>query len=1006
VKKSIYEMNKKFEWGLNSEIDHRAYGSWVVVLVLSIFMGAGLAVVPNYHLVPELNYASAQISTYDNLVVVTNRMMGLAKAYNANPNAATLQNLNNAVEARRQAMLEALKTDPKSVRAIVMNENALLSMPPEVRQSLEQQATIEGDLMIGHSDDENGTSTYEFGISDNSGNLINLYSTDPVILGQISDFTPKKVRAGGLLIGNNLIVSSEPDIQVTGAVQGLTTSSVVKKTAVILFNWQDNATQPVTVDKARSGIFTSTTSGAAYHKENSYGHYLIQGRDRVDGDIVGYYTIPHSGSVCGDVYKVWSWGDSAIAAAKAAGFNPAGYDFVTFVFPKNTGCGWGGYALIWNGKELPQRTFINGSAAFTTVVIGHEYGHLFGAGHSNDYKCTLNGVPVTIASKENCSSREYKDPFDIMGGAISLHMIAPNKQTAGVFSSGNIQNVTTSGVYDIYPLETNSSNVQAIKIPRAVVNGVTNDYLYLEFRQPIGFDSKLSSYPTAISGVIAHIGPCTSAYIACQNFPYSAHNVVLDMTPGDSNFTNSAIQVGQTLTDSIYGVSVKVLSVSSTKATVEITKGETVVCNRANPSISINPVSQWGNAGQSLSYAITIKNNDSNCATSTFSVNSSLPAGFTQSPVSLSETLNPGASVTRNITVTSGLTTAEGIYQFTQTVAPYTANGTSNYQSSAVANYNVTVPTPTPTPTPTQTPTPTPTPTAAPYITVTIPNTAVSWTTGLSKEIRWSHNITSNAYVKIELSRDNGATWETIVPSLKNYGSSLGKYFWTVTGPATTQARIRVSHIGGTATDTNDVPFTIVNPSITVTVPNTAVNWAIGTIQRIKWYHNMSTASNVKIDVSRNGGSTWETIVASLDNAAGSSGIYDWTITGPATTQALIRVSTTDGQFGDASNVNFTIGDPYVKVSQPNLSTHVMTVGSSYGIKWLHNLGSSESVKIELSKDGGATYPIVITPSTASDGLYTVTPQSTWITNTARVRITWLDNGSVVDTSDYNFVIK
>jgi hypothetical protein len=1011
MEKYFSEMNKKVEWGLNSEIDHRAYGSWVVVLVLSIFIGAGLAVVPNYYLVPEINYVSAQTTTYVNLGSLTNRILGLTKAYNANPNEATLRNLQNLVEARKQAMLRALQNDPKSVSSVVMSNKALLSMPAEVRQRLEQETTIEGDLMVGHGDDlENSISSYEYAILDETGHTTKLYISDDDVSGELSDFTLKKVKVKGHLIDNNLLAGTEPDsVQITGSVQGLSTAPVVKKVAVIMFNWQNDTSQPITEASARSGMFTAADSSAAYHKENSYGHYLIQGRDRVDGDVIGYYTIPYDNGVCpkGDTNYVWSWGDAAIAAAKAEGKTFTGYDFAVFVFPKNGACNWAGYALIKN-VELPYRNFINGSGYYKTWVMGHELGHIMGAGHANNYRCTLNGVAVPVAPKANCTSTEYKDPFDIMGNSgLNSHMNGPHKVNLAVFGTSNVQKVTTSGTYSIYPLEPNSSNVQTIKIPRAVVSGVENDYIYLEYRRPIGFDSNLSNHPTAINGVLAHLAPCVSSYITCPGTS-TKQTVLLDMTPGDNIFSNSALQVGQTLSDATYGISVKLLSVDGTKADVQVTFGS-VVCTRANPTVTISPTSQWGNPGQSLSYSVTITNRDANCSSSTFAVNPSLPSGFTQSPVSLSETLNPGATITKNITVTSNAATTEGIYQFTQTAVN---NSAPTFQASVTANYNVNIPTPTPTPTPTSTvsptptSTPTPTPAPTPYVTVTIPNSGGSWTTGLSKEIRWSHNITSEAYVKIELSRDNGITWETIVSSMKNNYSSLGKYFWTVTGPATTQARIRVSHIGGSASDINDVPFTIANPSITVTNPNTAQNWGIGAVRRITWNHNMTTNSNVKIEVSRNGGSTWETVIASLDNSGGTSGIYDWTVTGPATIQAMIRVSTTDGQFGDVSNVNFTIANPYVTVTRPNLSTDVMTVGTNYSIRWLHNLGSYENVKIELSKDGGATYPIVITPSTASDGVHTIIPQSTWITNTARVRITWLDSGSVVDTSNYNFVIK
>lgn len=49
----LSEANKKVNWGLDTDIDHRAYSSWVIILVVSILVGFGLAVVPNFYLNAE-----------------------------------------------------------------------------------------------------------------------------------------------------------------------------------------------------------------------------------------------------------------------------------------------------------------------------------------------------------------------------------------------------------------------------------------------------------------------------------------------------------------------------------------------------------------------------------------------------------------------------------------------------------------------------------------------------------------------------------------------------------------------------------------------------------------------------------------------------------------------------------------------------------------------------------------------------------------------------------------
>ena len=60
--------------------------------------------------------------------------------------------------------------------------------------------------------------------------------------------------------------------------------------------------------------------------------------------------------------------------------------------------------------------------------------------------------------------------------------------------------------------------------------------------------------------------------------------------------------------------------------------------------------------------------------------------------------------------------------------------------------------------------------------------------------------------VRIELSRDGGATWKALANSTANTGALN----WKVTKPATTQARIRVSSVlNRSVSDTSDGNFTI-----------------------------------------------------------------------------------------------------------------------------------------------------------------------------------------------------
>lgn len=90
---------------------------------------------------------------------------------------------------------------------------------------------------------------------------------------------------------------------------------------------------------------------------------------------------------------------------------------------------------------------------------------------------------------------------------------------------------------------------------------------------------------------------------------------------------------------------------------------------------------------------------------------------------------------------------------------------------------------------------------------------------------------------------------------------------------------------------------------ITVTVPNGGETWPINSTQTIQWT-SQGVSGDVKIELSRNGGTTWETLFASTPN----DGSQPWTVTGPTTSQARIRVSSiNDPSVSDISDANFTI---------------------------------------------------------------------------------------------------
>ncbi|MBU1071799.1 hypothetical protein KKG45_00980 [bacterium] len=96
--------------------------------------------------------------------------------------------------------------------------------------------------------------------------------------------------------------------------------------------------------------------------------------------------------------------------------------------------------------------------------------------------------------------------------------------------------------------------------------------------------------------------------------------------------------------------------------------------------------------------------------------------------------------------------------------------------------------------------------------------------------------------------------------------------------------------------------MTASGPSVTVTQPNGGETMAWGYAHPVTWDH-AGDVTDVKIELSRNGGGSWETLVASTPNDGDESVVFP----GPSTTAALIRVSSLDDTVADQSNAVFTL---------------------------------------------------------------------------------------------------
>lgn len=440
-----------------------------------------------------------------------------------------------------------------------------------------------------------------------------------------------------------------------------------QKTAVILVNFQDDTSQPITPAAANALVFGEVSD---FYWEASYEKAFLS------GDTYGWFTVAAVSAATCDAQAI---AREANAAAAAAGVDLSGYSHVVYQFPYRSVCGWSG--ANDRGDRGENRVFVNGARTFK--VIAHELGHRFGLFHSDALDC---GSTVLGAS---CTQNVYADQADAMGNR-DAHFNAFQKERLGWLNAAGapaLTTVTASGRYTIETYETRSAGVKALKLLKSVDPATgQKTWYYFEYRQPVGFDVSLTSAGNLAKGLLIRTGTVASSGFATS--------LLLDTTPG-SNSVNAydvmdgALAVGRSFTDADAGVTITLVSADSTGAVVDVTLGGQAApqCIRTAPTLALSgPIAPVA-AGTANAYTVTLSNRDSAaCGATSFNVASNVPSGWNASLAATTLSIGAGVSASTTLTVTSPVTAAAGNYA----VGAGTGSGAGSvHTASASANYSV-----------------------------------------------------------------------------------------------------------------------------------------------------------------------------------------------------------------------------------------------------------------------------------------------------------------------------
>ena len=448
-----------------------------------------------------------------------------------------------------------------------------------------------------------------------------------------------------------------------GSVEPLTTvlphTMGEQSVAVLLVNFQDDTSQPATIAEANDLVFGAVSD---HYRESSFDQTWFKGQT------FGWYTVAMSKTVC-DPYKLASLAD---ARAAQAGVNLAGYQRRVYLFPKNA-CSWLGLGVVGGTNT---QAWVNGE--FTLWVSGHELGHNQGLGHAHSLDCD------TGVFGDKCDRYTYGDAADMMGNLNAGQFNPFEKEELGWLNDGispPIITAATSGRYSIQPYSASTVGPKALKIPRGSdING-NETWYYVDYRQPIGGDSVLGDVGNLTKGAIIRI--------ATEGDPDSSFQ--LDMTPGSSTsyydeMADGALAVGQSYADDDIGLTLTLLSTSGVGADIDVQFGAPI-CRRAASIISLSPNSNYAAvpAGTPLGYTVLVSNRDGKaCPATTFTVASTVPAGWTSALDTTSVTVSPGVTASTVLNVISDATAAVGSYRIgiaasSPVSALHTVNGAATY---------------------------------------------------------------------------------------------------------------------------------------------------------------------------------------------------------------------------------------------------------------------------------------------------------------------------------------
>lgn len=502
------------------------------------------------------------------------------------------QQLQATLQARKSALLATMRHDPDSVANLIATADEIADANLLSTNCIEQPVILSGqaEVIYIHESDATARVMHHLVTPDNQRFPLHLAGYNESL-----SSNQHVTRVSGVTLNREIFVDARPGTSTNNfEVQTLASAALSgqKKALVIFWYYGDDGSpaptdcgNTCTMPAEATSMFTSPStqpvSVVDFYAQDSY---------TTGGSTTGITVVPqilptwYNVQIPRDIAEKSCLAIGGPVLQRVATADP-NFDFSQFSHLILVGtweyyntaegrirsCGRPAGTVGLRNTTLPNGTVVQMSHAWFPYNYGanpsgfiHELGHGLGWIHAN-----FNNCGATVMGPAGCTNEEYGDYYSNMGSTFGDNGVgrfgynnAVLKDYLGWFDNTrqiiNVnRNTLGTGIFTLVPIESQTAGIHALKIQHSA-----NDYLYIEYRQPIGVDSGNHGPSPQIPGLERE------TYFDGGLFHLSrasgSGSYLLDMTPPPEalhpSWTPTLWPVDPAFVDPLTGAQIKIIS--------------------------------------------------------------------------------------------------------------------------------------------------------------------------------------------------------------------------------------------------------------------------------------------------------------------------------------------------------------------------------------------------------------------------------------------------------------